>query len=218
MTEYVVFTREQYEAGIAEMASNMFHGGFLTRRAIGDPVEGVTVVPAAAALPVRDRASDAAAAPPEPPDGRTRAFTADEAWVLEQALADFAECESEGAFDHDEDDPQGAAAMRGMAETARSLKREFIERSNTAAAAPPEPVRPDPELPKGVERLTDGGLVCRGSMLSTLGPDWEWGVPGSWKPCTERPRFKHSATVIYDVRLAAAVPEAPEDATGDGEA
>lgn len=44
MTEYVVFTKDQYEAGIEEMASNMFHGGFLTRRAIGDPVEDVTVM------------------------------------------------------------------------------------------------------------------------------------------------------------------------------
>ncbi len=46
MTEYLVFTREQYEAGIEEMASNMFHGGFMTRRAIGEPVKGVIVTPA----------------------------------------------------------------------------------------------------------------------------------------------------------------------------
>lgn len=36
--EYVVFTKQAYEDAITEMAGNMFHGGFMTRRALGDPM------------------------------------------------------------------------------------------------------------------------------------------------------------------------------------
>lgn len=72
------------------------------------------------------------------------------------------------------------------------------------AESRPAPVeRPQPdELPEGVERLSDGGLVCRGSVIPTLGAGWEWGLPDGWRPCTDRPKFGRSAEVIYDVRPA----------------
>lgn len=42
MGKHVVFTEEQFEEGIDKMAGYMFHGGFLTRRALGDPVDTMT--------------------------------------------------------------------------------------------------------------------------------------------------------------------------------
>lgn len=36
--DYLVFTRQQFDAGIAELATLSFHGGFLARREIGEPV------------------------------------------------------------------------------------------------------------------------------------------------------------------------------------
>lgn len=42
--EYVVFTKEQFEAGLEEMGSMMFHGAFLARRALGEPVQGARVI------------------------------------------------------------------------------------------------------------------------------------------------------------------------------
>lgn len=47
MTKYLVFTEEQFEAGIAELATLSFHGGFLARREIGDPVAVLDALPAA---------------------------------------------------------------------------------------------------------------------------------------------------------------------------
>lgn len=43
-SEFVVFTRKRYEAAIEEMAGNMFHGGWLTKQALGPPLENVLVV------------------------------------------------------------------------------------------------------------------------------------------------------------------------------
>ena len=52
MTKYLVFTEEQFEAGIAELATLSFHGGFLARREIGDPVAVLDALPAPSSSPV----------------------------------------------------------------------------------------------------------------------------------------------------------------------
>lgn len=36
--EYVVFTRQAYEDAVQEMADWHYHGGFMIRRALGDPI------------------------------------------------------------------------------------------------------------------------------------------------------------------------------------
>lgn len=53
MSGYIVFTREQFEDGLAEVASTYFHGGFVARREIGEPCLEVDYLPTLAALGAR---------------------------------------------------------------------------------------------------------------------------------------------------------------------
>ena len=53
MSEHLVFTRRQFEVGLAEVAATYFHGGFIARREIGDPVLTVDHLPTLAALGAR---------------------------------------------------------------------------------------------------------------------------------------------------------------------
>ena len=64
MTKYLVFTEEQFEAGIAELATLSFHGGFLARREIGDPVAVLDALPALSSSPVGGRGLDVEQARP----------------------------------------------------------------------------------------------------------------------------------------------------------
>lgn len=56
MTKYLVFTQEQFEAGLAELATISSHGDFVARREIGDPVAVLDALPAAPSAPQPDRA------------------------------------------------------------------------------------------------------------------------------------------------------------------
>lgn len=47
MSKYVVFEEQQFEEGIEEMATMMYHGGYITRRELGEPLDDVIVIPAA---------------------------------------------------------------------------------------------------------------------------------------------------------------------------